>query len=194
RIQDAAEYIANHKNSFDVVIVDSSDPIGPAETLFTTKFYEDLRDALTPTGIVCTQGECQWLHLKLIDEVLSNAQTLFPTVDYAYTTIPTYPSGQIGYILCSRRAGGKERECLASIACLLPLPGVKLLLRPPQIHKAAFVLPEFTQRALDHVRPRAYAAIESCPAKQKGRWAGHLLAAAAVGAVAAVGIMKAFSR
>ena len=46
-------------------------------------------------------GECIWLHLDLIKEMHDFCKTLYPSVDYAYTTIPTYPSGQIGFILCS---------------------------------------------------------------------------------------------
>ena len=47
-------------------------------------------------------GECQWLHLDLIKEMRHFCKSLFPVVDYAYCTIPTYPSGQIGFMLCSK--------------------------------------------------------------------------------------------
>lgn len=52
-------------------------------------------------SLVIFTGECQWLHLELIKEMRTFCKTLFPVVDYAYTTIPTYPSGQIGFMLCS---------------------------------------------------------------------------------------------
>ena len=47
-------------------------------------------------------GECQWLHLDLIANMIKFCKGIFPTVGYAYLTIPTYPSGQIGTILCSK--------------------------------------------------------------------------------------------
>ena len=47
-------------------------------------------------------GECIWLHIPLIKSVLEFCRRLFPVVSYGYTTIPTYPSGQIGFILCSK--------------------------------------------------------------------------------------------
>ena len=56
RIQDAAVYMKDHKGEFDVIIVDSSDPVGPAESLYTSAFYADMKDALKAGGIVCTQG------------------------------------------------------------------------------------------------------------------------------------------
>lgn len=47
-------------------------------------------------------GECQWLHLDLIRNMQHFCRSLFPVVRYAYCTIPTYPSGQIGFMLCSK--------------------------------------------------------------------------------------------
>lgn len=47
-------------------------------------------------------GECQWLHLDLIKDMQHFCRSLFPVVRYAYCTIPTYPSGQIGFMLCSK--------------------------------------------------------------------------------------------
>ena len=67
---DAAAFIKDKQGEFDVIIVDSSDPIGPAATLYTSEFYKDMRSALQPGGIICTQGECQWLHLEFIGKVL----------------------------------------------------------------------------------------------------------------------------
>ena len=99
--QDAAEYVKGKADEYDVVIVDSSDPVGPAETLFTSTFYRALRGAMRPGAIMCNQGECMWLHLDLIGEVLKHCTQVFPSVDYAFTTIPTYPSGQIGFLMCS---------------------------------------------------------------------------------------------
>ncbi|PIC48568.1 hypothetical protein B9Z55_007489 [Caenorhabditis nigoni] len=56
---DGFEFLKNHKNEFDVIITDSSDPVGPAESLFGQSYYELLRDALKEDGILSSQGE-QW--------------------------------------------------------------------------------------------------------------------------------------
>merc|ERR1712086_799532 len=93
-----------HADEFDVIITDSSDPIGPAATLFEKQYYSLMKTALKDGGILCSQGECMWLHLDIIKSMLTFCRELFPTVDYAYTTIPTYPSGQIGFVLCSKNA------------------------------------------------------------------------------------------
>ena len=106
---DAAEYIKDHENSFDVMIVDSSDPVGPAESLYTPEFYQCAHTCLKDDGIICTQGECMWLHLDMIQQVMESAKKIFRVVDYAYTSVPTYPCGQIGFIVASK--SGKHNLC-----------------------------------------------------------------------------------
>ena len=71
---DAARYLLNEgsQQNYDVIICDSSDPVGPAETLFRFDFFASMHNALAPEGIMCTQGECMWLHLDLIKNVLYN--------------------------------------------------------------------------------------------------------------------------
>ena len=55
-IGDGFEYLEQHSNSYDVIITDSSDPVGPAESLFKESFYSLLYKALLPGGIICCQG------------------------------------------------------------------------------------------------------------------------------------------
>lgn len=122
-VGDGFQFMREHPNSYDVIITDSSDPegssgissgiffilflsnyikfTGPAESLFEKPYFELMQKALKPNGIICTQGECIWLHMDLIKTVQTFCKKLFPSVSYAYCTIPTYPSGQIGFMLCS---------------------------------------------------------------------------------------------
>ncbi|KAJ1737039.1 putrescine aminopropyltransferase [Coemansia sp. Benny D160-2] len=145
-IGDGFEFLKNKKDYFDVIITDSSDPVGPAESLYQAHYYELMRDALRAGGIVSTQGECQWLHLPLIKEVLAFARNLFPVAEYAYTTIPTYPSGQIGFILCSKDASTRFKEPLRNMT---PEQELKLFkYYNSEIHRASFVLPNFARQAI----------------------------------------------
>lgn len=68
---------------------------------------QNMKKVLAPAGVIATQGECLWLHLPLIRTVLEACAELFPSVDYAFTTVPSYPSGQIGFILASAAERGK---------------------------------------------------------------------------------------
>lgn len=76
--------------------------LGPANTLFQESFYALLKSALKPPhGIICCQGESIWLHLNLIKQIMSYTRNVFPTVSYAFASTPTYPSGTIGFLICS---------------------------------------------------------------------------------------------
>lgn len=66
-----------------------------------------MRRALAPHGVIATQGECLWLHLPLITTVLRACAEMFGSVDYAFTTVPSYPSGQIGFVLASVEERGE---------------------------------------------------------------------------------------
>ncbi|EDV24307.1 uncharacterized protein TRIADDRAFT_57643 [Trichoplax adhaerens] len=139
-IGDGLAFMKNHKSEFDVIITDSSDPIGPASSLFEKEYYELMKTALAP-------GECQWLHLSLIKTMQNFCKTVYPVVDYAYTTIPTYPSGQIGLLLCSLDEKTNFREPLYKFS---PAEVKKFNLRyyNVDVHRASFVLPEFARKAL----------------------------------------------
>ena len=143
-VGDGAVFMNENKDSFDVIITDSSDPVGPASVLFETPFYNAMHASLREGGIVCTQGECMWLHLDLIKPLVNSIKSRFTSVEYAYTTIPTYPSGQIGFIVATKGRGGcKEPIRQADDETLKALKYYT-----PELHKAAFVLPAFARRAI----------------------------------------------
>lgn len=166
-IMDGAKFMSENKATFDVIITDSSDPVGPASVLFETPFYNAMYDSLRPGGVVCTQGECLWLHLHLIRTLIQAITPLFQTVEYAYVTIPSYPSGQIGFVLATKPnvwdngnvMVKKEEENAADkpletevVGCKsprrVPVEGVKLKYYTPAVHRAAFVLPAFAEQAI----------------------------------------------
>ncbi|XP_033642683.1 spermidine synthase-like [Asterias rubens] len=147
-IGDGFVFMKQHLNEFDVIITDSSDPIGPAAALFERPYYVLMKKALRPDGIVCTQGECLWLHLELIKTMQDFCKTLYPVVDYGYCTIPTYPSGQIGFTLCSLNPETNFRKPIRSWTNEVKKT-LNLKYYNSDIHKAAFVLPEFARRILE---------------------------------------------
>ncbi|KAL3758663.1 hypothetical protein ACHAWU_005249 [Discostella pseudostelligera] len=162
-VMDGAQFMKEHQSSFDVIITDSSDPVGPASVLFETPFYKAMHDSLRDGGIICTQGECVWLHVDLIQRLIKAITPLFSSVEYAYCTIPSYPSGQIGFVIATKKGaavGGKKRSidgedkeeevvgCKSPVR--VPTEAVQKELRyyTPEMHRAAFVLPAFAKRAI----------------------------------------------
>ena len=91
-IGDGFKFLPEHENSYDVIITDSSDPVGPAASLFEAPYFTLLKKALREGGNMSTQGESLWLHLPLIKELRETTKTLFPVAEYAFTTIPTCES------------------------------------------------------------------------------------------------------
>lgn len=91
-------------------------------------------------------AENQWLHLPLITKLKKDCKEVFPNVEYAYTTIPTYPSGQIGFMVCSKDA---TRDLANPLRSFTPEEEEKLCrYYNKEIHKASFVLPTFARAAL----------------------------------------------
>ena len=71
-IGDGFEFMAQHKNEFDVIITDSSDPEGPAQTLFQVSYYELMKNALRENGIVCCQGWFSFFFFSTWDRIMRN--------------------------------------------------------------------------------------------------------------------------
>jgi len=138
--EDGNKFIKAHKDEYDIIIVDSSDPIGPAEVLFRREFYKAMYQALKNNGIVVTQAESFFYHKKIIKSLFSFIKEIYPIPEYYYTLVPTYPSGVIGFAFCSKKYHPindfDEAEALK-------LTDLKYYNK--DIHKAAFNLPTFAQ-------------------------------------------------
>ncbi|KAF2073821.1 hypothetical protein CYY_004879 [Polysphondylium violaceum] len=143
-IGDGLEFMRKRKGEFDVIITDSSDPIGPAEGLFGRSYYELLLQALAPGGIVCSQAESMWLHLDTIATITKFCKDIFPVVEYAYTSIPSYPGGSIGFVICST-----ANSCKSPARAVPQDELEKMQYYNENIHKASFVLPQFAAKSLN---------------------------------------------
>jgi len=144
KIMDGAKFMEENQDNFDVIITDSSDPIGPASVLFETPFYNAMYSSLRDGGIVCTQGENVWLHLDIIKPLMDSIKQNYSSVEYAYTTIPTYPSGQIGFIIAGKNRG----SCVKPVREPTAEQTDTLRYYSTEIHQAAFVLPAFAKKAI----------------------------------------------
>ena len=166
-VGDGFKFLSENKATYDVIITDSSDPVGPAEALFQKPYFQLLHDALAPGGHISTQAECLWLHLHLISQLRNLTSEIFSVAEYAYTTIPTYPSGQIGFLVASKDATRNLKEPLRKVS------GTRYY--NEDIHRSAFVLPEFARTILDSgkdIRPifaRAAAAVKASDEGKKTR-------------------------
>jgi Spermidine synthase len=139
-VRDAFGYLEENPGQFDVIISDTTDPIGMAERLFSDEFYKLVVRALSPGGAAATQCEQPFFDASLIQEIFQSAKALTQNPAYYYANIPTYPGGGIGFMYVS------DTPWENGLKTPYP-PGVNNYINP-EIHKAAFALPEFFRREL----------------------------------------------
>lgn len=150
-IGDGFEFMKNHQNEFDVIITDSSDPVGPAESLFQESYFELMKNALREGGIVCSQGGTFWTDIGHVKQTLKFCKKQFETVAYASIYVPTYPCGQIGFVI-----GSKEKNLNMAVPRIVfsdeEIDAMKLKYYTPRTHRAAFDLPRFAELELKDIQ------------------------------------------
>ncbi|MGI6359238.1 MAG: polyamine aminopropyltransferase [Bacillota bacterium] len=139
-IADGIEYIKNAKNEFDLIIVDSTDPIGPAVGLFAQEFYKNLHAALKEDGMFVAQTESPWVDRDLIPGLHEGLRQVFPIVRLYLASIPTYQSGLFSFTVCSKQYD--------PTVPLPDKPAMETKYYSPAIHQAAFVLPPFVAKLI----------------------------------------------
>ncbi|XAR52233.1 Spermidine synthase [Bertholletia excelsa] len=156
-IGDAVEFLRNAPiGKYDAIIVDSSDPVGPAQELVEKPFFETIARALKPGGVLCNMAESMWLHTHLIQDMISICKETFKgSVHYAWASVPTYPSGVIGFLICSTE--GPPVDFVHPINPIEKIEGAlkhrrELRFYNSEIHAAAFALPSFVKREVALLR------------------------------------------
>ncbi|OJF16910.1 MAG: spermidine synthase [Bacillaceae bacterium G1] len=139
--RDGNQWIREQEGTYDCIIVDSSDPVGPATVLFEKSFYEYVHRALKDDGLMVCQSESPFFHAPVLKKVVRHLRELFPIVRTYLATIPTYPGGFWSFTLAS-----KKWDPLA--ADLSRLQSKDTLYINPDVFRAAFYLPNFIQRML----------------------------------------------
>lgn len=139
-VRDAFGFLEENPGQFDVIISDTTDPIGMAERLFSDEFYKLMVRALTPNGAASTQCEQPFFDTELIKTIYRSAKTLVKNPAYYYANIPTYPGGGIGFMYVSNTPWEN------GLKSALPA-GVNNYINS-DVHKAAFALPEFFRKEL----------------------------------------------
>jgi spermidine synthase len=138
-VNDGYMHIIENKNKYDVIMVDSTEPVGPAAPLFERGFYQGIYEALKEDGIFVAQTDNPWFKADLIQQVNKDVKEIFPIVHVYGANIPTYPSG-----LWTFTMGSKVHDPLQVDEASIPeMESNKYY--TPRLHKAAFVLPKFVE-------------------------------------------------
>ncbi|MGI5920817.1 MAG: polyamine aminopropyltransferase [Syntrophomonadaceae bacterium] len=139
---DGIKFIENHKDSFDVIIVDSTDPVGPAVQLFSKPFYQNVYEALHDDGMLVVQSESPFFNEDIISMAYGGIKHVFPITKFYLAYVPTYPSGMWSFTIGSKKHDPEK---------VVSTPSVDYKYYTPDIHKAAFILPPFVQQLLAKV-------------------------------------------
>jgi spermidine synthase len=92
-VEDGLRHVKEHEDSYDVIMVDSTEPVGAAVGLFSPEFYADIYGSLREDGIMVAQTESPFYNKDLIRRSFSSIAKLFPMTRLYLASIPTYPSG-----------------------------------------------------------------------------------------------------
>ncbi len=141
RVADGVKFITECPGeSYDVILVDSTDPKGPAEGLFTPEFYYHCHRVLKRDGILTVQAGSPYFQQDLLSRVFKSFEKLFPIARVYLSGVITY-GGMWAFAL-----GSKTYDPLGEP--LRELSGATFRYYTPQIHRAAFVLPRYLEELL----------------------------------------------
>ncbi len=141
-IEDGIRYVAGAAGPFDVIIVDSTDPAGPGEVLFTGEFYANCRRLLGETGILITQCGVPMLQSGEVGHVSGLLRPLFADAAFFLVSVPTYVGGVMTLGWASADPGLRQVP-EAQLAERYQASGIQTRYYAPDVHRAAFALPPF---------------------------------------------------
>ncbi|SET21660.1 polyamine aminopropyltransferase [Oceanicella actignis] len=146
-IADGAEFVRRDRESlgggFDVIIVDSTDPIGPGEVLFTDTFYGRAKALLNEGGILVTQNGVPFMQGPELTNTMRAFKALFRDWTCYLATIPTYAGGPMA--MGWGTDGDARNVGLDELTARFERAGLETRYYTPEVHKAAFALPRYVQ-------------------------------------------------
>jgi len=148
-IADGTKFVAETDERFDVIMVDSTDPIGPGAVLFTREFYADCRRCLKPGGLLVTQNGLPFLQAAELQQSVGYFRDLFDDAFAYLATTPSYFGGPMTYGWATddkklRQHRRKKIERRYEKAGAFPTRYWR-----PDVHVAAFALPNYVRELVE---------------------------------------------
>ena len=144
KICDASNYVKETDEKFDIIIIDSTDPIGPGEKLFTKEFYKNLTGIMNEDAIVVTQGGVPLFQPGEVKTTLKHLSEANLQTSVYLAPVPTYYGGSmtLGYACFSPKL---KLASLSEIVTKYNKSKVNTKHYNPEVHIASFVLPKWIQ-------------------------------------------------
>lgn len=146
--EDGLKFVRSKENEYDLIIVDSTDPIGPGEGLFTKEFYGNCYKALNDEGILVNQHESPYYkeYANSMKRAHKRIRELFPICRVYQAHIPTYPSGHWLFGFASKKVdpvADLDADRWNSL-------GIKTKYYNTELHKGSFALPNYVKEMIDY--------------------------------------------
>ena len=141
-ITDGVKFVAETDKRFDVVIVDSTDPIGPGEVLFTESFYADCHRCLKEGGVLVTQNGVPFFQGDEVTNTYQRMGKSFADNGFYTAVVPTYVGGFMTLGWGTDNAALKDIN-LSVLKTRFEEADISMKYYTPEVHKAAFALPQF---------------------------------------------------
>lgn len=146
--EDGLKFVRQHDNAYDLIIVDSTDPFGPGEDLFTREFYGNCYSALKENGILINQHESPYYD-KDAEAMVNAHKQLKATFEMAQVYqfhLPTYPSGHWLFGFAAKTMDGVKQIQESQWQSL----NIATKYYNVDIHKGAFALPTYVKELLEN--------------------------------------------
>lgn len=147
RIEDGAKFVTNQAYPFDIVVIDSTDPIGPGKVLFSRKFYQDVKKLLGSSGILIRQTGSTFLQPEEWVDNFHLAASFFTEVHPLVIAVPTYVGGFFNLLFASDRIDPLALD-LTMLKARYGELQFKTRYYNPEIHQSCFRLPEYMRSRL----------------------------------------------
>jgi spermidine synthase len=145
---DGGEFVLRTAARFDVAIIDSTDPIGPGEVLFTERFYEGCRRLLVPGGVLVTQNGVPFMQPGELASTLAILRRLFADASCYLATVPTYVGGPMAFGFASDDQACRHAP-LEVLRARFAAAAIGTWYYTPEVHQAAFALPGYVRRLIE---------------------------------------------
>ena len=147
-IGDGAKFVAETDERFDAIMIDSTDPIGPGEVLFSKEFYANCKRCLTPSGVLATQNGVAFLQGPELTSSVGHFRELFREGTAYVITVPTYAFGMMALGWATDDTSLRQTP-LEVIEERFAKAGFETQYYTPEVHQAAFALPAYVKRLID---------------------------------------------
>jgi len=141
-IADGVDFVNQCSEKFDVIISDSTDPVGPGEVLFTSRFYQVIKNCLNEGGVFVAQNGVSFLQTKEVATTYQRLSPLFTEASFYSGAVPTYVGGIMTFAWATDNLALKNVS-LETIETRYQAANLSTRFYTPAVHKASFALPQY---------------------------------------------------